>query len=149
MIFRSKFLDHVPFSTLSAKRYSEPVLSGIALAEDRLTKKWVGVERVKYRGGNDKIFDTQTGHLFSGIVHYDCGDKFERILRIKDGNEVFSLIRTKNGKPFQAEIVDGHVKKFKTDISPEEIEAIEEADKGFWKQMKKNFLNRGFIKINK
>ncbi len=154
MIFRSRFLDHEPFSTLRPRVY-EATKTLEERAEEKLRSRLVGVDRLMYRGGEDRIFDTQTRRLFTGKVLIDTGKDglFERILRIKDGIEKAALVRIKKGKNYHAEIVGGASKKFKTGLSPEELavqeEKLLEADKNFYEQMKKNFFSRRFVTIKK
>lgn len=161
MIFRSKFLDRVPFENFNrrileqrARMAAQQVKTVFERAEDKLQERLVPIDRLMYRGGNDKIFDTQTRVLFNGIVRIDNGDKFERILRIKDGSEAASLVRVKGGKNYQAEIIrKDKVKKFDTGLSAEEIaeqtEKMLKADEAFYRQMMENFKKRKIFTINK
>lgn len=155
MTFHSRFLDHVPFQ-FSHYDSSQVILSAAEKAENLLQRKLVPVSRLMYRGGEDKIFDKQTRKLFTGVVRIASDlpeDKFERILRIKDGREVFSLVRVKGGKNYQAEVIGGAAKKFDTGLSDEEIaqqtDKMLTTDKNFYQTMMKNFKNQKFITIKK
>ena len=153
MHFRSKFLDHVPFSTLGSNRYTQKALTAAERAEKKLQQRLVNPDRLMYRGGEDKIFDSETRRLFTGIVRIDNGDKFERILRIKNGTEASSLVRVKGGKNYQAEIVGGNSKKFDTGLSTEELteqtEKMIKADEAFYNKMLENFKKRKLFTIKK
>ena len=119
MHFVSRFLSHEPFSTLKYRRLAPSAEALLQKAENRLQKRLMNTDKLMYNTVAETVLDAETGKLFSGKFLIPS-DKFERIVHVKDGKEVASLVREKNGANYFLE--KGQAGKFfKTKRSYDEL----------------------------
>ena len=144
MHFVSKFSNWEPFSTLKYRHVAPTVKGLLQKAESRLQKRIVSPDRLMYDYNNFRILDAQTGELFNGKFLIS-GDKFERVVHVKDGKEVANLVRTKSGQNYYAE-KKGHGKIFNNNFLDEELNRqvpkLQKADQEVYDKMVDAFENR-------
>ena len=119
MQFVSRFLSHEPFSTLKYRRLVPSAEALLQKAENRLQKRLINTDKLMYNINAETVLDAETGKLFSGKFLIPS-DKFERIVHVKNGKEVASLVREKNGTNYFLEKGQSG-KFFKTKRSSEEL----------------------------
>lgn len=145
MRFASKFLDREPFSNINRRIFAQRAREMQSRAAEMLQKRLVNTDRLMYDVDAGKILDEQTKKLFTGKFLVPA-DKFERIVHVKDGQEISSLVRLKNGGNYYAEMMNGGARKFKVDMSPEEVELqtqkMLEADQQSYDKMIDAFVNK-------
>ena len=140
MHFRTK-----PFATLNTRIAEKQAKLAIIKAEENLKKKSVNPQRLMYNYDTYGIMDTKTGEYYTGKFVIPA-DKFERIVKVINGQEVSNLIRFKTGEKFSLEITGHNPKIFKTNLSNEEycteIEKLHNADQQIYNLMMDNFEKR-------
>ncbi len=111
-------------------------------AEERLQKRLVSPEKLMYNYETGGIEFADSGKLFTGKFAIPA-DRFERIVKVIDGQEVCNLVRIKNGKNFYIEIIGNNPKYYNTVLSPEEREEqtakMLEADQRIYDKMVERF----------
>ena len=144
MQFVSKFNNWEPFSTLKYKRIAPVLKDLLQRAESRLQKRIVSPDKLMYDYNNSRILDAQTKELFNGKFLIS-GDKFERVVRVKDGKEVANLVRTKGGQKYYAERKE-HGKIFENNFLEEDLNSqvpkLQKADQEAYDKMVDNFEKR-------
>ena len=131
-----------PFEGLNSFIFAERTKAMLQRAEDRLQKRLVNTDRLLYNYSKGAILDAVTGKYFTGKFVIPS-DKFERIIKVINGQYVTSLVRFKTGEKYYAEILGNQPKYFKTQLSDgvaqEQIQKMLEADNAVFQKMADRF----------
>lgn len=124
-----------PFERPRNYRQYKPL---IKKAENKLQERLTTPEKLMYNYETGGVFFVDTGKLFTGKFAIPA-DKFERIIKVINGQEVCNLVREKSGKNFYFELVGNRFKQFKTTLSESEQQAeiskLLEADQKTYDEM--------------
>ena len=155
MVFHSRFLDHVPFSTLRPREGAPMALSALERAERALKNGLADPSTLMYSSSTGLIYNAKTGKLFNGKVRIASElpeDKFERIVSVKNGIDESALVRLKTGEKYYFQ--SGNKEKtFPINLSAEEIkeqtERLIRADDSFYSKLMENFSKRKIFTTKK